>query len=347
MRSILLTLVIFLTISASAQEKWKSLVASANKKMSNQDYKGALQDLEEAIDDCSKCPTPHFRKAMALAELKEFDKAKKALKKGKEYSAESNMHYYYTAFLQWKQGEKEETLLTLQEFLSKDSTSSLAASMYEIRASIRLTQKLNDDAYADNLRIIKIQPKNFHALASVIIHEIHSRDTAKAMQRFAAVQVTDTSKNFTYNYEMGHILFTLDRFKEALPFFERAFVIRPQSNSALGYIGVTHARLNNYEEALRYLNGLLKLSPDSPSALTNIAFVKINQGLHNEALDYLDKAINIAPGSWDAYNNRGYIYFKLGGKENLKKALADYDKAIALAPSYYEPYWKYKELIAL
>lgn len=117
--------------------------------MSNQDYRGALKDLDEATDDCPKCPTPHFRKVMALAELKEFDKAKKALKKGKEYSAESNMHYYYTAILQWKQGEKEETLLTLQEFLSKDSTSSLAASMYEIRASIRLTQKLNDDAYAD------------------------------------------------------------------------------------------------------------------------------------------------------------------------------------------------------
>ncbi len=146
---------------------------------------------------------------------------------------------------------------------------------------------------------------------------------------------------------MGHILFTLDRFKEALPFFERAFVIRPQSNSALGYIGVTYARLNNYEEALRYLNGLLKLSPDSPSALNNIAFVKINQGLYEEALALLEKAIKIAPQGWDAYNNRGYIYFKLGGKENMKKAMADYDKAIGLAPSYYEPYWKYRELISL
>jgi tetratricopeptide (TPR) repeat protein len=346
MKRTLLTLLIFCVFSASAQEKWKTLVTSANKKMSNQDFKGALEDLEEATDDCPKCPTPHFRKVVALVELKEFDKAKKALKKGREYSAESNSHYYYTAFLQWKQGEKEEALITLQEFFSKDSTSSLAASLYEIRASIRLSQRLNDDAYADNLKVLKIQPKNYHALASVIIHEIHSKDTAQALQRFSTIQLTDTSKNYTYNYEMGHILFTLNRFQEALPFFERAFVIRPQSNAALGYIGITYARLNNYDEALKYLNGLLKLSPNHPSALNNIAFVKINQGLYSEALPYVEKAIMIAPSLAEAYNNRGYIYFKLGGEDNLRKALADYDKAISVGQYYYEPYWKYKELIS-
>jgi tetratricopeptide (TPR) repeat protein len=347
MRSVLSIIYILFAFTVSAQDKWKPLVASANKKMTDQNYEGALKDLDEATDDCPKCPTPHFRKVMVLAELKEFDKAKKELKKGREYSAESNAHYYYTAFLQWQMGEKQEALLTLQEFLNKDSTSALAATIYETRASIRLSQKLNDDAYADNLKILKIQPKNIHALASVIIHEIHSKDTAKAMQRLAAMNILDTSKSYTYNYEIGHIFYVLKRYKEALPFFERAFVINPKSNAALGYIGITYALLDNYDEALRYLEGLLKLAPNSAYARNCIGFVKIKQALYDEALPYLDKAIEMDPASYDAYNNRGYIFFKKGGRDNLKKALADYDKAVQIAPAFYEPYWKYKDLISL
>ncbi len=91
------------------------------------------------------------------------------------------------------------------------------------------------------------------------------------------------------------------------------------------------------------------LAPEYAAAWNNRGFVKLYAGMYDEALKDLDKCLALDSSFNCAWNNKGYICYKLGGKENLQKALAYYNKAIAVSNKNYKPYWEYKEdvLVAL
>ena len=57
-----------------------------------------------------------------------------------------------------------------------------------------------------------------------------------------------------------------------------------------------------------------------------------------KAIAAYQKAIEIKPDKHEAYNNMGIAYRKLGGKDNLQKAIAAYQKAIEIKPDYYGAY---------
>jgi tetratricopeptide (TPR) repeat protein len=72
-----------------------------------------------------------------------------------------------------------------------------------------------------------------------------------------------------------------------------------------------------------------------PVAYYNRGTTFERMGMPDRAIADYDKAIAIKPSYYDAYNNRGLAFEKMG---LLDKAIADYDRAIALKPSYYEAF---------
>jgi tetratricopeptide (TPR) repeat protein len=75
---------------------------------------------------------------------------------------------------------------------------------------------------------------------------------------------------------------------------------------------------------------------NSSSALVEKSKSLLKQHKTKEALEYANQAINKDDRNAEAFNLRGVIYYEL---RELDNALLDYDRAIALSPDQYRPYF--------
>ncbi|MEO8611861.1 MAG: tetratricopeptide repeat protein [Chloroflexota bacterium] len=83
------------------------------------------------------------------------------------------------------------------------------------------------------------------------------------------------------------------------------------------------------DAALPHFEKAIKLNPDSAWAYHNRAFVYFGKEKYAEALDDYNRAISIKPDFTKAYAWRGAVYVK---QKRLEDALADTDKASQLKP---------------
>ncbi len=72
-----------------------------------------------------------------------------------------------------------------------------------------------------------------------------------------------------------------------------------------------------------------------PDAYNNRGSAFYKKGLSDKAIEDFDKAIALDPSYYEAYNNRGTVFLKLG---LIDKAIADYDKTISINPGHAAPY---------
>jgi len=99
---------------------------------------------------------------------------------------------------------------------------------------------------------------------------------------------------------------------------------------------LTLGQIKIWRDTFAFWNYVIEMEPSSVAlAYNNRGNALYDSGQLDKAFDDFDKAIALNPSYPAAYNNRG-LAFKRQGR--FDKALADYDKAIALNPNYFEAY---------
>jgi predicted O-linked N-acetylglucosamine transferase (SPINDLY family) len=127
----------------------------------------------------------------------------------------------------------------------------------------------------------------------------------------------------------GNVLTMLGRFGEAIASYDRALVIAPDAQTwnnrgnALQSLGHRAEALASYERALR-------LEPGNLQALLRRGILLGELNYNNEALASYDRLLALAPNHAEALNNRGFLWWL--SKQNYPKAIADLERAFALAP---------------
>lgn len=121
------------------------------------------------------------------------------------------------------------------------------------------------------------------------------------------------------------------RHEEALAFYDRALLLRPDHARALCNRGVTLDELGRHAEALASYDRALALSPDDPATLSNRGNALRGLSRLDEALASQDKALALRPDFPEALSNRGTTLHDL---QRHEEALASYDRALALRPDY-------------
>lgn len=119
---------------------------------------------------------------------------------------------------------------------------------------------------------------------------------------------------------------------------EMALAQSVQSQLDLVAPAETLMRQGNYNSALDELDKIIKVHPRHNLAYFIRGSVKLYIGDLEGAMTDTETAIRLAPkvfGVEKAYNNRGAIHQMRG---EIDKALADFDKAIALNSNYSQPY---------
>src|SRR5581483_9511719 len=99
---------------------------------------------------------------------------------------------------------------------------------------------------------------------------------------------------------------------------------------ALHMLGLLHAQRGNFAEAEPLLKKAARVDSANPDVLFNYANLLRALDKTDDALDWLAKAIALSPNFADAHLNRGAI---LLGRKELRLAIAEFDRAIAIAPS--------------
>ncbi|MEY9589389.1 protein O-GlcNAc transferase [Bradyrhizobium yuanmingense] len=99
---------------------------------------------------------------------------------------------------------------------------------------------------------------------------------------------------------------------------------------ALHMLGLLHAQRGHFADAEPLLKKAARVDPGNPDVLFNYANVLRALDKPDDALVWLAKVIALAPNFADAHLNRGAI---LIARQQLREAIAEFDRSIAIAPS--------------
>ena len=117
----------------------------------------------------------------------------------------------------------------------------------------------------------------------------------------------DRGKETQGQYNVGVVHLTAGRFKEAIPFFEKALADAPSYRNARYNLGLCYSYLDRLDEARRELEPLVNRDGSDVEALFALATVLDRGGETDEALRLLGEALRHDPGNADALRVRKEI----------------------------------------
>ena len=149
------------------------------------------------------------------------------------------------------------------------------------------------------------------------------------------------SKNASDYYDRGRTFAELNRYEDALLYYNKAIRIQENYIQAWNQKGNALYELKKYEKALQAYDKAIQINPEnSQTSLNNW----IGRGLvlqqlkrFNEALSSFAKAVQIEPKSHIAWQGQGDILFKL---KRYKEAIEAYKKTVDLNKSSYNNWYK-------
>ncbi len=339
-----------LGLTVRAQENPNQQILPALRRSSDafrdKKYYRALTIADSAIEQCPHCYGGYLQRGYVLVEMDEFTMAYKAFDSVYKFCNGCASASLAMASAKSKNKKFGEAYEIIQDMLNKDSTSAKAAPTYNMRAQIKMRQQLWNDAYLDNLKSYQLSP-NQKILKSITLHEIHTNQNEKAEAHLAQFNIAAAGTGaYEFYNDKGQVLCEMKRYEEALTEFQKSRNLKADNVQALIGSGLAKLYSNKPQDALVEMERAVMLYPNNQYALNNLGFIKIHLERYADALKDIENSLLLDAKMPEAYNNIGYIYYKIGGADNYKKALDNYDKAIALGDSIYKPFWKYRNEVS-
>ncbi len=120
------------------------------------------------------------------------------------------------------------------------------------------------------------------------------------------------------------------RLKEALPYFEKVVLLKPNDPDAINNLGITLQKMGKFNEAATQLRVALDLKPEFAEAANNLGITFEKLGDLPQARLWLEKATLLNQNNADFQNNLAGVLRESG---NLDLAKITHERAIALAPT--------------
>ncbi len=158
----------------------------------------------------------------------------------------------------------------------------------------------------------------------------HDNKTEAACEALQAALVLNPA-NGNSAFLLGSLLVSLNRFRHALMWLEKALVIEPVWAEALAFKAHALASLQQWDEAAKVYKHLVSFKSDSYQILSNYSQVLRCLGEFEQALQQADKAILLSPGDATLWYRKGVL---LGDMHNLEQAVTTYQMALRLQSDY-------------
>ncbi len=168
-----------------------------------------------------------------------------------------------------------------------------------------------DQAIRAIRKALRLDPLSPELLTMAVWPLYLKRDFQGAMEATKAALEVNPDFWLPYMYN-GYNLLQLKRYPEAIPQFEKARTLNPESTINLSGLGATYALSGRRDQALAMIEQLGDLSSRQYVAPTDVAFVYAAMGDRDRAMQYLERA----------YKDRSEmmlylrLYGELGGLSN-------------------------------
>jgi Tfp pilus assembly protein PilF len=120
--------------------------------------------------------------------------------------------------------------------------------------------------------------------------------------------------------------------EDAIRLYKESIGVRPTAE-AHTFLGWTYSFQGNYDRAINECKKAIALDPDFGNPYNDIGAYLLDLGKPDDAIPWLEKA-TVAP-RYEAYHyphcNLGRVYMAKG---MLKKAMEEFEKALAIEPNY-------------
>jgi serine/threonine protein kinase/predicted Zn-dependent protease len=207
----------------------------------------------------------------------------------------------------------------------------LNAAAYGVQGNLYLEMGLDEKAVQCYDQAIERDPKNpryYRYRGDALRWLGRDEEALAAYDQAQALKPASRESCAALFKAQGHAYYNLERYQDALNFYNRALELDFDSNTCF-YKGQALYQLQRYEEALEAFDQALGFHADSAPIHAHRGYTLYQLQRYEEALEALDSSLALDADDATLYNIEGNILYSLG---RYTEALERYDKAVELAP---------------
>ena len=301
-----------------------------------QNYKDAVDPLEQAIQINPKSPEAHLNLGNVYDGLKRYDDAVKEFKKvidltpATATAAKQADPWYNLGSVYFKQRRFPEAIAAYQKSAAlnpkdpyvMDGLGYVLLETGDTRGSIsayeKATRLQSDNAsFQFNLGLAWLgQAKKAVTKAAA--------DGARANALIPLYRAVELAPTNVQNHETyGETLYDLGRDNEALIQFEKAAQLAPKQYNPAYNMGVAFSRTNQMPKAIEAFQKALDIKPDDRDALHGLALAQSKSGQFDDAVKSYKRLTEMAPDDLTAWINLAYCLRSKGDIEAEVSALQE------------------------
>jgi len=160
--------------------------------------------------------------------------------------------------------------------------------------------------------------------------KLYNGEHEAAIQKCQTLIEAAPSKKPVYDLVVNSFI-ALKDYNNALNFYDSFKAIHPYTYLDFYQIGLLNLKLNRWDEALSYFDHCVYEKHTDGMALVNRGYIHLQKGNYQRAQQDLEAAVFYTPDNPEAWSNRGLLHIK---QNQLAAALVDLELAAKLAPEH-------------
>ena len=306
---------------------------SGKQKYYDNDYHGATEDFNKAIELDSNYHEPYYFRGIINMILKKFNEAFEDFNSVLKIDSDNKWGYFHRGNALNELNDFTDAITDFDKALELDPNLKEA---YKNRGDVKL--KLNNfkEAIDDYTKGIELDSTYFLAYQSRGIAKGKLNDFSGAIDDYNVAVSIDGNNPWTYQ-NRGEAKSELNDFKGAIEDFSQVITIDSNYKWAYHNRGKAKSKLKNFEGAIEDFSQVIAIDSNYKWAYQNRGEAKSYLNDFESAIEDFSQVIAIDSNYKWAYQNRGKAKSRLNDFEG---ALVDFDKVIKIDPNYE---WAYEE----
>lgn len=296
-----------------------------NAKKVMQDYEGALNDYNKAVELKPNSSFPYNNRGVIEASMKDYDGALKDFNKAIKLFPKYVEAYCNRGHLKKSLGDYKGAIKDYDKAIELKPDFSPA---YNDRGTTKNLIRDYNGSIQDFSKATELNPDYWEAYNNRGYSKNILQDYQGAINDFTKAIKLKPDYADAYN-NRGNAKNSLQDYSGAIQDLEKALSLKSDHPEAYNNQGMALANLKDYKNSIPYFNRAIELNPSFAEAYNNRAISFANLQDYENAVRDLNKAIELVPNYLDAYNNRGNI--KAYHRDFLG-SINDFNKVIELNP---------------
>jgi tetratricopeptide (TPR) repeat protein len=235
---------------------------------------------------------------------------------------------------------------TAQGLTANLTTSSMEAYEYYLKGRDAYEKFYYEESRRNLQKAVELDPD--FAIAYLNLSDISqllgdAQSSQRALEKAKALAVKATEKERLY-IEASYAGAVERNQAKRLEILKQLIAKFPKEKLAHYLLGVYYYGREEYDEALSELGLALKLDPEYGAALNQIAYTYGAKGDYESAVARFKEYASLFPDDANPLDSMGEMFFRMG---RLNEALAKYDEALGIRPTFENSIWAKSYISAL